>query len=75
MVAKSAPKKPRVGAHVEFDMGAYIGRGVIIEDRGLLGRDGERIWRVQVRSRRGAQELRADKAAADKPVRSEESSS
>jgi len=55
MVAKSAPKKPRVGAHVEFDMGAYIGRGVIIEDRGLLGRDGERIWRVQVDQKSNAE--------------------
>ena len=48
MVAKVAPKKPRVGARVDFDMGNYVAHGLLIEDRGPLGSKGERIWRVEV---------------------------
>ncbi len=42
------PREPRVGDIVSFPFGSYTARGDVIEDRGHLGRDGERIIRVRV---------------------------
>ncbi|MBK8997619.1 MAG: hypothetical protein IPM35_17965 [Myxococcales bacterium] len=42
------PREPRVGDVVSFPFGSYMARAAVIEDRGRLGRDGERIIRVRV---------------------------
>jgi hypothetical protein len=42
-------KKLRVGSDVEFDMGTFLGRGTVVEDRGVLGPHGQRVWRVSVK--------------------------
>lgn len=46
--ARPVAREPRVGDIVSFPFGSYIARGEVIEDRGHLGRDGERIIRVRV---------------------------
>ncbi|MCK6536417.1 MAG: hypothetical protein L6Q84_25895 [Polyangiaceae bacterium] len=46
--ARPASRKPRVGDIVSFPFGSYMARGEVIEDRGHLGRDRERIIRVRV---------------------------
>jgi len=38
----------RVGDRVAFSMLPYQGVGVLVEDRGLLGQGGARIWRIRV---------------------------
>lgn len=41
-------REPRVGDVVSFPFGSYTARVEVIEDRGRLGRDGDRIIRVRV---------------------------
>lgn len=42
------PRSPRVGDIVTFPFGTYTAQGLVIEDRGHLGRNGERILRVRL---------------------------
>lgn len=46
--ARPVSREPRVGDIVSFPFGSYTARGEVLEDRGHLGRDGERIIRVRV---------------------------
>jgi hypothetical protein len=54
MVAKSRSEKPsertgfKVGDRVRVRLGFHDHPGTIIEDRGLLGTGGRRLWRVKV---------------------------
>ena len=46
--ARTAPRKPRVGDVVSFPYGTYIAQGQVVEDRGDLGRGGERVIRIRM---------------------------
>jgi hypothetical protein len=46
--ARQMPRQPHVGDVVSFPFGTYTARGVVLEDRGRLGRGGERVIRVRV---------------------------
>lgn len=50
MTSLSGSRSPQLtlGQHVVVDMGTHSERGVLVEDRGLLGVDGGRIWRVRI---------------------------
>lgn len=39
---------PQVGDVVSFPFGTYTAQGEVVEDRGPLGRGGERILRVRI---------------------------
>jgi hypothetical protein len=41
-------RKLKIGDEVTFTLAGRIAKGIIIEDRGKLGAQGERIWRVRV---------------------------
>lgn len=45
--ATTKPPRYRVGDRVQFPYTRYIARGVITEDRGGLGIDGERLYGVR----------------------------
>ena len=47
-VASAKPRVAQVGDFVSFPFGTYTAQGLVIEDRGPLGRNGERILRVRV---------------------------
>jgi hypothetical protein len=46
--SRHGTRSPRVGDVVSFPFGTYVAQGVVMEDRGPLGRGGERILRVRV---------------------------
>ncbi len=46
--ARTTLREPRVGDTVSFPFGTYTAQGLVIEDRGHLGRGGERVIRVRV---------------------------
>jgi hypothetical protein len=71
----SAPRPLfRVGDRVEFDWGPWdVAQGVIVEDRGLLGFGGRRIYRITFRFDPGEEmvtEMGEDKLRPAPPAKS-----
>ncbi|MCB9593936.1 MAG: hypothetical protein H6719_14480 [Sandaracinaceae bacterium] len=56
--SRSKTGSPNVGDTVMFDFGAgLMVTGVVVEDRGHIGAEGRRLWRVRMQPEPGAEPM------------------